>query len=128
MTDLHWMTAAEAAQAIADRKLSPVELTTVLLDRITRLDPTLHAFIRLDAHLRVGWAQTRARARRGLEPCSPPMINRAHHGRSTDKRYWQVKGGSGENPHALRRQNGHPAASPVSARESIGRRARFLAA
>jgi aspartyl-tRNA(Asn)/glutamyl-tRNA(Gln) amidotransferase subunit A len=49
MVDLHWMTAAQAAQAISDRKLSPVELTTVLLDRIARLDPTLHAFIRLDA-------------------------------------------------------------------------------
>ena len=49
MTDLHWMTAAEAAQAIADRKLSPVELRTVLLDRIARLDPTLRAFFRLDA-------------------------------------------------------------------------------
>jgi aspartyl-tRNA(Asn)/glutamyl-tRNA(Gln) amidotransferase subunit A len=49
MTDLHWMTAAEAAHAIAARKLSPVELTTALLDRIARLEPRLHAFIRLDA-------------------------------------------------------------------------------
>ena len=49
MTDLHWMTAAQAAQAIADHKLSPVELTRVLLDRIARLEPRLHAFIRLDA-------------------------------------------------------------------------------
>ncbi|HEV2335861.1 MAG TPA: amidase [Stellaceae bacterium] len=49
MTDLHWMTAAEAARAIAERKLSPVELTRALLDRIARLEPRLHAFIRLDA-------------------------------------------------------------------------------
>ncbi len=49
MSELHWMTAAAAAAAIAARKLSPVELMTALLDRIGRLDPRLHAFIRLDA-------------------------------------------------------------------------------
>jgi aspartyl-tRNA(Asn)/glutamyl-tRNA(Gln) amidotransferase subunit A len=48
VNDLHWLSAA-AAQAIAARELSPVELTTALLDRIGRLDPLLHAFIRLDA-------------------------------------------------------------------------------
>ena len=45
MSDLHWLTAAEAAAAIAARKLSPVELTTALLDRIEKLDPRLHVFI-----------------------------------------------------------------------------------
>jgi aspartyl-tRNA(Asn)/glutamyl-tRNA(Gln) amidotransferase subunit A len=49
MTDLHWLTAAAAARAIAARELSPVELTTALLQRIGRLDPKLNAFIRLDA-------------------------------------------------------------------------------
>ena len=49
MNDLHWMTAAEAAQAIAVRKLSPVELMEALLERIGRLDPKLNVFIRLDA-------------------------------------------------------------------------------
>ncbi|HEU0217059.1 MAG TPA: amidase, partial [Stellaceae bacterium] len=49
MSDLHWLTAGEAASAIAAGKLSPVELATALLDRIERLDPKLHAFIRLDA-------------------------------------------------------------------------------
>ena len=34
MSDLHWMKAAEAAQAIADRKLSPVELVEGLLARV----------------------------------------------------------------------------------------------
>src|SRR3954470_16605067 len=48
MTDLHWLTAAAAARAIAARELSPVELTTALLQRIGRLDPKLNAFIRLD--------------------------------------------------------------------------------
>jgi aspartyl-tRNA(Asn)/glutamyl-tRNA(Gln) amidotransferase subunit A len=48
VSDLHWLTAAEAARAIAAKELSPVELMTALLARIDRLDPTLHAFIRLD--------------------------------------------------------------------------------
>jgi aspartyl-tRNA(Asn)/glutamyl-tRNA(Gln) amidotransferase subunit A len=48
MSGLHWLTAAEAADAIRARKLSPVELTHALLDRIERLDPKLHVFIRLD--------------------------------------------------------------------------------
>jgi aspartyl-tRNA(Asn)/glutamyl-tRNA(Gln) amidotransferase subunit A len=48
MTDLHWMTATEAARAIAARELSPVELMGGLLERIGRLDPKLNVFIRLD--------------------------------------------------------------------------------
>ena len=48
MSDLHWMTAVEAARAIATRELSPVELMTALLERIGRLDPKLNVFIRLD--------------------------------------------------------------------------------
>jgi aspartyl-tRNA(Asn)/glutamyl-tRNA(Gln) amidotransferase subunit A len=43
------MTLVEAAGAIAARKLSPVELMSALLERIGRLDPKLHVFIRLDA-------------------------------------------------------------------------------
>ncbi|WP_207802923.1 amidase [Roseicella frigidaeris] len=42
-------TIAEAAAAIAARRLSPVELTEACLGRIERLDGTLHAFIRLEA-------------------------------------------------------------------------------
>ena len=49
MNELHWLSAGEAAAAIAARQLSPVELTRVLLDRIARLDPRLNVFIRLDA-------------------------------------------------------------------------------
>ena len=47
--ELHWLSVAEAAQAIADKELSPVELMTALLERIAALDPRLNAFIRLDA-------------------------------------------------------------------------------
>jgi aspartyl-tRNA(Asn)/glutamyl-tRNA(Gln) amidotransferase subunit A len=48
MSELHWMTATEAAQAIIARKLSPVELMRTLLERIAQLDPKLNVFIRLD--------------------------------------------------------------------------------
>jgi len=40
-------TIAEAARRIAARELSPVELVTDCLQRAERLNPTLHAFIRL---------------------------------------------------------------------------------
>jgi len=49
MTALHWLTATDAARAIAARRLSPVELTEALLGRIEMLDPKLNVFIRLDA-------------------------------------------------------------------------------
>jgi aspartyl-tRNA(Asn)/glutamyl-tRNA(Gln) amidotransferase subunit A len=48
VSDLHWLTATAAADAIRARKLSPVELTKALLARIDCLDPTLHVFVRLD--------------------------------------------------------------------------------
>ena len=48
VTELHWLGVAEAAKAIAEKDLSPVELMKALLDRIATLDPQLNAFIRLD--------------------------------------------------------------------------------
>ena len=49
VSEPEWLTAAETVRAFATRHLSPVELLTALLARIERLDPKLHAFIRLDA-------------------------------------------------------------------------------
>ena len=49
MTDLHWLSATDIAKAYAARTLSPTELVRALLDRIEKLQPRLHAFIRLDA-------------------------------------------------------------------------------
>jgi aspartyl-tRNA(Asn)/glutamyl-tRNA(Gln) amidotransferase subunit A len=49
VTEAHRLTLSEASRAFASRTLSPVEYLTALLQRIDRLDPTLHAFIRLDA-------------------------------------------------------------------------------
>jgi amidase len=44
MTDWHYATLLEAAEAIRSRRISPVELTDALLDRIARLEPTLHSY------------------------------------------------------------------------------------
>jgi len=49
MTALHWMTAAQAAQAVAARTLSPVDLVQALLERTAALDPKLNVYIRLEA-------------------------------------------------------------------------------
>ncbi|MBV8736026.1 MAG: hypothetical protein JO007_01965 [Alphaproteobacteria bacterium] len=71
MTELQWLSVAAAARAIATRKLSPVELTTALLERIGRLDPKLNVFIRLDgdaaiAAAKAPEAEIAAGRRRGL--------------------------------------------------------------
>ncbi len=58
MSALHWLSAAEAAQEFGTRRLSPVELLTAILARIERLDPKLHAFIRLDADAAMAAART----------------------------------------------------------------------
>ena len=58
MTDLHWMTASDAARAFATKALSPVELMTALLARIEKLDPKLNAFIRLDAEAALAAARS----------------------------------------------------------------------
>jgi len=49
VTAAHWLGIAEASHAFAAGSLSPVELLSVLLERIEKLDSRLHAFIRLDA-------------------------------------------------------------------------------
>jgi aspartyl-tRNA(Asn)/glutamyl-tRNA(Gln) amidotransferase subunit A len=49
VTDLHFLTIAEASRLIAARKLSPVELTGAYLDRIAALDDQLCSFVTLTA-------------------------------------------------------------------------------
>ncbi|MCE2948417.1 MAG: amidase [bacterium] len=50
-SDLCFMPVAEAARLIAARRLSPVELTEALLQRINALDPQLNAFITVTSAL-----------------------------------------------------------------------------
>ena len=47
MTELHWLEAHEAAELIATKKLTSLELTKALLDRIERYDQGLNAFLTL---------------------------------------------------------------------------------
>jgi aspartyl-tRNA(Asn)/glutamyl-tRNA(Gln) amidotransferase subunit A len=49
MTDLSFMTIAEASRLIRARKLSPVELTQALLARIAALDGVYHAYLAVTA-------------------------------------------------------------------------------
>jgi aspartyl-tRNA(Asn)/glutamyl-tRNA(Gln) amidotransferase subunit A len=61
MTDPTSSTLAELARAVRARTLSPVELTLAYLDRIERLDPTLRAYITVDAEGALAAAATRER-------------------------------------------------------------------
>ncbi|MDP8923081.1 MAG: amidase [Chloroflexota bacterium] len=49
MTELHDLTAAEAATRIARRDVSPVELVDALLARIERFEPIVRAWVTVDA-------------------------------------------------------------------------------
>ena len=49
MSELYYLSIAEASGLVAARKLSPVELTQAHLDRIEKLDPHLRTFITLTA-------------------------------------------------------------------------------
>jgi amidase len=42
--DLHWLTLTDLAARIAAREVSPIDATQAMLDRIERLDPSLHAY------------------------------------------------------------------------------------
>ena len=57
MTDLAFMTMAEASRLIRARKLSPVELTAALLARITALDGFYHAYIEVTAETALAQAK-----------------------------------------------------------------------
>ena len=57
MTDLHYATLLEAASAIRARKVSPVELTRTMLDRIARLDPLLHSYATVTVELALAQAK-----------------------------------------------------------------------
>ena len=51
MTDLAWLTVAEAAGLLRAKKLSPVEYAKALIDRIERHDGKLNAFLRFTPDL-----------------------------------------------------------------------------
>lgn len=51
MSEIHYATLLEAHDLIRSRKISPLELTTALLQRIGALDPSLHAYATVTADL-----------------------------------------------------------------------------
>jgi aspartyl-tRNA(Asn)/glutamyl-tRNA(Gln) amidotransferase subunit A len=57
MSDLHWLPVAKLAEAIAAKELSPVEVMQAHLARIEKLDPRLHAFIKIDGDTAMAAAQ-----------------------------------------------------------------------
>jgi aspartyl-tRNA(Asn)/glutamyl-tRNA(Gln) amidotransferase subunit A len=57
MSELAFLGLADAAQLIRARKLSPVEYTRALLERIERLDSRYHAFIRVTPELAIAAAR-----------------------------------------------------------------------
>src|SRR5437762_11271458 len=69
--DLAYATIADITNHYRRRALSPVEVTRALLDRIERLDPTLHAFVTVTAERALAEARAaEARLARG-EAASP---------------------------------------------------------
>jgi aspartyl-tRNA(Asn)/glutamyl-tRNA(Gln) amidotransferase subunit A len=60
--DLAYTPATELAALIRDRKLSPVELTRAVLDRVERLNPVVNAFCTLTPDLAVAAAREAERA------------------------------------------------------------------
>jgi len=63
-SELHNLSIADASRLILTRKVSPVELTDALLNRITALDAQLNAFISITADLAV-WCARQAEAEIG---------------------------------------------------------------
>ena len=57
MADLAWLTVAEAADLLRAKKLSPVEYTKALIDRIERYDGRINAFLRFAPELALQDAQ-----------------------------------------------------------------------
>src|ERR1700730_9363793 len=49
MSDLHFLSAVSMAGQIRQKKISPVELVEAHLKQIARLNPSLNAFVHLDA-------------------------------------------------------------------------------
>jgi aspartyl-tRNA(Asn)/glutamyl-tRNA(Gln) amidotransferase subunit A len=59
-SEIHWLTIEEAAGLIAERKLSPAELTEALLRRVEALEGRLNAFITVDGDAAMAGANTAA--------------------------------------------------------------------
>ena len=63
MSDLHYMSIADAGRLIRDGDLSPVDFVEALLTRISQIDPKLDAFLAVAGEQARADAQARGRAR-----------------------------------------------------------------
>ncbi len=54
LDERHWLTATAMAAAIAERRLSPMDLMQALLDRIEQVDPKINAWDYVQAQRRRG--------------------------------------------------------------------------
>jgi amidase len=72
MTDWHYANLVEAADAIRARKISPVELTTALLERIDRLEPSLRSYATVTPEQACAQAR-RAEAEIAAGSCRGPL-------------------------------------------------------
>jgi amidase len=57
LTDLPFANITELAEAYKSRKLSPVEVTRQVLDRIERLDPSLHSYVTVTGDIAIEQAR-----------------------------------------------------------------------
>ena len=71
MTELHWLEAHEAAELIATKQLTSLELTKALLDRIEKYDQGLNAFLTLRPDQALEDANRADGAVRKNEPIGP---------------------------------------------------------
>lgn len=58
MTDLHYANLVEVSAAIQARKVSPLELTRSMLDRIARVDPLLCSYATVTGELALSGSPT----------------------------------------------------------------------
>src|ERR1700687_778808 len=99
-SELHFLTIAEASRRIAQRELSPVELTETYLQRIAAVDHQLMSFVTLTAELALQPAPAAARgAGRGGDqargPAQPaarhPLLPEGHHRDGRDPDHGAIK-------------------------------------
>ena len=75
MTGLAYLTVAEGAELLRTRKLSPVEWTRALLERITSIDSNYNAFLVVTADKALAQAKA-AEVEMTLKAWRPPAIPR----------------------------------------------------
>jgi aspartyl-tRNA(Asn)/glutamyl-tRNA(Gln) amidotransferase subunit A len=69
--DIAWLPATEMARAVREKRLSPVEITKTLLDRIDAINPTLNAYVLVTHDLALEQAKQAEAAVMSGKPLGP---------------------------------------------------------